>query len=306
MKTINYRKFTAVCLIVYALVVCANSIEAQRKTVVKNLRKSYKSQIIRKKIAKKRKRSAVQTVSGGVVNGKAKNLIKPEYPKLARAVGAYGTVSVFVLIDVDGKVVKAKATDGHPFLRPVSIKAAIESKFEPVILSGNPVKVQGVIVYNFIPPQWNWLEVGYTLGYGSSNYYSIKTLIETLSYGYEEERQLLNQWSAAGENQDKIIETVIASIQNKLNNEAKKFWLLELGLTLARYKREPRINKETSNENSPSFQNLQQLVQNPPADANEELLERMKRFIVLIDEGDISKIQFTVQKLEESFPYVGR
>lgn len=59
-----------------------------------------------------------------------------------------------------------------------------------------------------------------TLRYGSSNYYSIKTLLETLPYEYDEERQLLNQWSAANENQDKIIETVIAtviaSIRNKL------------------------------------------------------------------------------------------
>ncbi len=145
----------------------------------------------------------------------------------ARAVGVYGTVSVLVLIDEYGNVVEANANSGHPFLRPVSIKAALQSKFEPLILGGNPVRVRGSIVYNFIPQKWNWLEIGYTLGYGS-NYYSIKTLLETLPFEYEEERQLLNQWFGASENQGGVIETVIASIRSKINNDAKTYWFLKL------------------------------------------------------------------------------
>ncbi len=306
MKIMSYRKFSAICLIVYALVVCATSIEAQRKTVVRNSKKTYKVQSSRKKTNTKRKRFASQIISAGVVNGKAINLIKPEYPMTARAVGVYGTVSVLVLIDEDGNVVKASTTNGHPFLRPVSIKAALQSKFEPLTLGGNSVRVRGIIVYNFIPQKWNWLEIGYTLGYGSSNYYSIKTLLETLPYEYEEERQLLIQWFGANENQDGIIESVIASIRNKLNNEAKASWVFEVGLTLAKYKQETNFGRWTTDKNSQIFQNLKQLIQNPPFDANETLLERMKKFIVFVEEGESSRVFLALQELEESFPYVGR
>jgi hypothetical protein len=58
--------------------------------------------------------------------------------------------------------------------------------------------------------------------------------------------------------------------------------------------------------NSRSFQNLKQLIQNSPSDANETLLERMKKFIVFIDEGKTSRIFLALQELEDSFPYVGR
>lgn len=305
MKIISYRKFSAICIIVYALVVCATSIEAQRKTVVKNSKKTYKVQSLRKKTNTKRKKIASQIISGGILNGKVINLIKPEYPITARAVGVYGMISVFVLIDEYGNVVEASATNGHPFLRFVSIKVALQSKFEPLTLGGNPVRVRGIIVYKFIPEKWNWLEISYTLGYGS-NYYSIKTLLETLPNEYEEERQLLNQWFEASENQDGIVETVIASIRNNLNNDAKASWVFEVGLTLAKYKQETDFGRWTTNKNSQIFQNLKQLIQNSPSDANETLLERMKKFIVFVEEGESSRVFLALQELEESFPYVGR
>ncbi len=91
------------------------------------------------------------TISGGVVNGKASNLVKPEYPAAARAVRASGAVSVEVLIDEKGDVVSATAVSGHPLLRASAVSAAKESKFTPTRLSGKPVKVKGIVVYNFQP-----------------------------------------------------------------------------------------------------------------------------------------------------------
>lgn len=305
MKIVSYRKLPVICLIVCALVICAPSIEAQRKTVVKNPKKTYKVQSLRKKTNTKRKEIALQIVSGGVVNGKAIILVKPEYPISARTINVYGKVSIFVLIDGNGNVVESSAKNGHPLLRPVSIKAALHSKFEPQTLGGNPVRVRGIIVYNFIPEKWNWLEIGYTLSYGS-NYYSIKTLLQTLPYEFEEERQLLNQWLEANENQDEIIETVIASIRNKLNNDAKTSWLFEVGLSLAKYKQESNIIAQELDRNLQSFENLKRLIENPPSGVNETLLERMKKFIVFVDEGKTNQIFLALEKLEESFPYAGK
>ncbi len=92
-----------------------------------------------------------KTISAGVVNGKATNLVKPSYPPAARAVRASGAVNVQVMIDESGNVISASAVSGHPLLRASAVSAARSSKFSPTILSGQAVKVTGVIVYNFVP-----------------------------------------------------------------------------------------------------------------------------------------------------------
>lgn len=89
-------------------------------------------------------------ISGGVLNGKAISLPKPSYPAIARAAHASGTVVVQVLIDENGNVVSAHAVSGHPLLQAVAVGAARQAKFSPTKLSGQPVKVTGVIQYNFV------------------------------------------------------------------------------------------------------------------------------------------------------------
>ena len=90
-------------------------------------------------------------ISGGVLNGKATSLPKPPYPPAARAVRASGVVSIQVLIDENGEVFTAQAVSGHPLLRAASTTAACGSRFSPTRLEGNPVKVSGIITYNFVP-----------------------------------------------------------------------------------------------------------------------------------------------------------
>jgi periplasmic protein TonB len=100
---------------------------------------------------KKEPPPAPKTVSGGVLNGKATSLPKPAYPPAAKAVRASGAVSVQVLISESGSVVSASAVSGHPLLRAAAVAAARGARFSPTLLSGQPVKVSGVITYNFVP-----------------------------------------------------------------------------------------------------------------------------------------------------------
>jgi TonB family protein len=92
-----------------------------------------------------------KSISGGVLNSKATSLVKPAYPEAARAVKAGGAVNVQVTIDEQGNVISATAVSGHPLLRAASEEAALASKFSPTLLSGQPAKVTGIIVYNFVP-----------------------------------------------------------------------------------------------------------------------------------------------------------
>jgi outer membrane biosynthesis protein TonB len=88
-------------------------------------------------------------VSRGVLNSRAISLPKPIYSPGARAVGAEGQVSVQVVIDERGRVISANAVSGHLLLRPESERAARNAVFTPTFLSDSPVKVTGVITYNF-------------------------------------------------------------------------------------------------------------------------------------------------------------
>jgi protein TonB len=89
-------------------------------------------------------------ISGGVLNGKAISLPKPPYPAVAKAARASGTVTVQVTIDENGNVISARAVSGHPLLQAAAVQAARGARFSPTKLSGQPVKVTGVITYNFV------------------------------------------------------------------------------------------------------------------------------------------------------------
>ena len=91
-------------------------------------------------------------ISRGVLNGRAISLPRPNYPPLAKQIRVQGTVTVQVLIDESGSVVSAKAVSGHPLLIAEAVEAARRARFSPTLLSDQPVKVSGVITYNFAMP----------------------------------------------------------------------------------------------------------------------------------------------------------
>ena len=85
-----------------------------------------------------------------VINSAAIELPKPPYPPMAKSAGIQGSVNVQVLVDETGKVVSAKAVSGSPFLSNEAVRAAYKARFSPARIGDQPVKVSGVIVYNFI------------------------------------------------------------------------------------------------------------------------------------------------------------
>ncbi|MDQ4122904.1 MAG: TonB family protein [Acidobacteriota bacterium] len=110
-----------------------------------------------------------KTIRVGVLNGKATSLVKPAYPPAAKAVNASGAVNVQVTIDEEGNVAEATAISGHPLLRAAAVEAARTSKFSPTLLSGQPVKVTGIIVYNFVTDM-SLAQIGFAIGSATANY----------------------------------------------------------------------------------------------------------------------------------------
>jgi len=91
-----------------------------------------------------------RVVHKGVITGEAILLPKPPYPPMARQIRVTGPVSVQVLIDETGRVVTAHAINGHPLLMAGAVAAAYHARFSPTLIGDQPVKVSGVITYNFV------------------------------------------------------------------------------------------------------------------------------------------------------------
>ena len=89
-------------------------------------------------------------VSPGVIIAKIVSLPKPVYPPLAKSARVHGAVNVQILIDETGKVISAHAVKGSPMLTTAAVEAALRARFTPTKLGEAPVKVQGVITYNFV------------------------------------------------------------------------------------------------------------------------------------------------------------
>ncbi|MEN3325654.1 MAG: periplasmic protein TonB [Acidobacteriota bacterium] len=89
-------------------------------------------------------------ITEGVESGHAIELPAPAYPLIARAAHAQGTVEVKVLVDTNGSVIAAAAISGHPLLQAAAVNAARKARFTPIKYKGEPVKVIGVIQYNFV------------------------------------------------------------------------------------------------------------------------------------------------------------
>jgi len=67
--------------------------------------------------------------------------VKPVYPQIAIDAGVSGTVTLRVLVGVDGRVEDVRVLDGIPLLNGAAMDAARRWRFEPARVSGRPVRV---------------------------------------------------------------------------------------------------------------------------------------------------------------------
>ncbi|HBB88828.1 MAG TPA: hypothetical protein DC047_14560 [Blastocatellia bacterium] len=85
-----------------------------------------------------------------LLNGEALSLPKPPYPMIAKQLKIQGAVNVQVVISETGKVISAKAVSGNAALTAAAQQAALQARFSPTVLGEQPVKVSGIITYNFV------------------------------------------------------------------------------------------------------------------------------------------------------------
>ncbi len=91
----------------------------------------------------------IQQVVDNVLLGNALTRVEAAYPPTAKIMRAFGTVRVQVTISESGRVIDAKAISGHEALRSAAVDAALKWVFRPTTLNGAPIKVQGILNFNF-------------------------------------------------------------------------------------------------------------------------------------------------------------
>jgi TonB family protein len=88
------------------------------------------------------------TVLGGVLNDLAVELPKPD-SEAAKTANETGTVTVEVIVNEKGVVSTSSVVSGPKSLWSAAAAAARKARFDPPLHNGKPVKVAGVLTYEF-------------------------------------------------------------------------------------------------------------------------------------------------------------
>lgn len=221
-------------------------------------------------------------VSFGVLNARAIKLVKPKYPNAARAVTVSGRVTIGILIDPCGCVHEVKQVSGHPFLVSSSIDAARRSIFSPATISGRPVWVNGIIVYNFLSTRANWLQIGFWSDSAAS-----------LNDFLPDQFQIVRRELALGRhvegqnNLDQVNLMVIDLIRNDLISDQKSLWLFDTGRTLKQLAR---------SEDTATIARLKELVSTAPHDVAHQLRSLLAD---LLESGNRSELERRRKQIED-------
>ena len=264
-------------------------------------------------------------ISGGVLNGKATRLPKPAYPAAAKAVRASGAVNVQVVIDEEGGVVSATAVSGHPLLRAAATEAARQAKFSPTTISGQAVRVTGVIVYNFTLPKEP------TAPQESEKMISMGLVMFLTALkdipGDEETAQILRELGdelpaatsaqkeqfdrlarakSAGE-KAKITDEITASMRRDLTGteawmfDLGKLWGGAIGQAFQIADSEYRLDRKNFIKN---LQGMNWLLESPPRDISEGTLDKIRAISSYNDETDAISPEFINNFFKASLDFI--
>jgi TonB family protein len=100
-------------------------------------------------LIERKARPDVTSVTGDVLPGTATHKEAPPYHPAAKSRRLSGSVFIKVDIDETGVVTDAKILCGADLLAIPSREAALKWRFKPTIINGQPVKVRGILTFNF-------------------------------------------------------------------------------------------------------------------------------------------------------------
>ena len=134
---------------ILALINCSNLAALQPAVLPNHQSSAFQLSSGNRNVRSHCRRCVTSYLSGGVLDDKALIKPAPTYPDIAKRKRISGTVTVQVVIDINGKVLAAQVLSGPKALRRAALEAAYQALFSPSTLSGQPIKVTGVLKYDF-------------------------------------------------------------------------------------------------------------------------------------------------------------
>jgi hypothetical protein len=95
--------------------------------------------------------ASINSIWAGMIDGKALKKPAPALTQEAKEAKGARKVSVAVLVDESGRVVWAQAIAGNRLLKHPAAEAACKARFYPTLVNGPPIRVSGVLTYDFGP-----------------------------------------------------------------------------------------------------------------------------------------------------------
>jgi hypothetical protein len=164
----------------------------------------------------------------------------------------------------------AKALSGHPLFISASVQAALESSFVPVQISGNSIWINGIITYNYISDNANWLEIGFFSD-------SPDKLIKHLPTSFDRLRtELKTAAEFPWDERQKAIASALETIRVELTLYPKEQWLFDLGRKLQAIS---KSNFEGADRLAGATSELRTLVETTPATVSPQLIVRLNQII---------------------------
>ena len=265
-----------------------------------------------------------KTISGGVLNGKATNLVKPPYPAAAKAVRASGAVNVQVTIDESGNVISASAVSGHPLLRASAVQAARASKFSPTMLAGQAVKVTGVIVYNFVLPKETesrdsvrLLPIGITMFLAAmkdlpgdeESAQILRDMGSTIPAGIKAEKSQFDRLASArsADEKSRIVDEIIASMREGASETDA--WMIDFGRNWGgaigeAYKISDSDFRRDRKDLIKSLEAMNWLLESPPKEISAELIGKIRTVASYNNETDRITPEFIRNFLKTSLDFM--
>lgn len=266
----------------------------------------------------------ITKITMGVINERATSLPKPAYPAAAKAAKASGSVNVEITYDENGNVISAKAVSGHPLLQAAAVEAARLAKFKPTLVSGQPVKVSGVLVYNFSAPSpVEKKEADELVFYtGLSMFLTalkdiepdeeamsiLREMADSFPAEFASEREQLNKLTNARRSeQARIIDDFIAAFGRRLSGT--ELWLFDFGKNWGSalgqaYKLSDNKLRGDKVKFIDSINKMTALLNSAPKDIPADILEKIRKIALVNDDGDLVSPEFINDFFRASFEFI--
>ena len=142
------------CLLVLLLLLPATGLAFDQRSEVGKGSAPVRDPLFEPAECESRSKPKRPTVGGRpVLNGIIVSQPAPEYPAEAKAAGISGRAVVFACVDEEGKVYSARADRGNRLLLQAALKAVYKARFRAPTNRGKPVRVSGIVFYDFKLPE---------------------------------------------------------------------------------------------------------------------------------------------------------